>query len=481
VLAGQNVQGCKTHPYWQNAKELKMALSVNTNIGAMVALQNLSKTNMMLAETQSRIATGRKVDSVKDDSSTWTIAQNIRGDLSAQNAVDKSLGRAKSTLDLAISAGESISDLLTRARELTAQAADFGIDTTTRDALARDFTNLMKQVDSQVQSSEYNGTNMLKNNPDGIGAILSVNADSSADRFSVQGADMRSSSYNAATQYNAVSIANVNRAATNLNGTINTNSVGSANADSLASLMSKRNLTGAVGATAGGGVQIAAQLNTSYGATGFAAGAGGNTYFDSSTGNINIRLATGMTNASTGNASAAVVGQNYDAATGIVRFTLGATTFQAQAQAGLADDAQIALKADQFTAVATGAAATAANNTGTIAVSTQYIGANALTAGGVDLTTFNGRMSGTAIIDNYQTKVKNQLGSWGSSSRQLDMQISYSSKLRDAWDTGVGGMVDADLAHESAKLQSLQVRQQLGTQALSLANQAPQALLSLFR
>lgn len=462
-----------------------MALSVNTNIGAMVALQNLSKTNTDLAMTQNRIATGRKVDTVKDDSSTWTIAQNIRGDLSAQNAVDKSLGRAKSTLDLAISAGESISDLLTRARELTAQAADFGIDTNTRDALARDYTNLMKQVDSQVQSSEYNGTNMLKNNPDGIGAILSVNADSSADRFSVQGADMRTSSYNAATQYNSTVIGSINRAATNANGTINTNSVGSANADTLSSLMSKRNListtpTPLLNGTAGG-VQVAAQLSTSYGATGFAVAPGGNTYFDSSTGNINIRLASGMANASTGNASAGATAQNYDVVTGIVRFTLGTTTFQAQAQAGLADDAQIALKSDQFTAVATGAVATAANNTGAIAVTTQYTGANALTAGGVDLTTFTGRMSGTAIIDNYQTKVKNQLGAWGSSSRQLDMQISYATKLRDAWDAGVGSMVDADLAKESAKLQSLQVRQQLGTQALSLANQAPQSLLSLFR
>jgi flagellin len=448
----------------------------------MVALQNLSHTQMMLGTTQNRIATGLKVASVKDDSSTWTIAQNIRGDLSGMNAVDKSLGRAKSTLDLAVSAGESISDLLTRARELTAQAADFGIDANTRDALARDFGNLMKQVDSQVQSSEYNGTNMLKNNPDGIGAILSLNSDSSADRFSVAGADLRSSSYNAAIQYNATTIGNINRAATNLNGTINTNSVGSANADSLASLMSKRTLTGTVpAASTGGGAQIAQQLITAYGGTTFVPAAGGATYFDSTTGNLNFRLQTGMTNASTGQATGAVAAQNYDVATGIVRFSLGGVTFQAQAQAGLADDSQIALKADQFTAVATGAAATAANSTGALVVATTYTGVNALTAGGTDLTTFVGRMSGTAVIDNYQTRVKNQLGSWGSSSRQLDMQISYATRLRDAWDAGVGGLVDADLAHESAMLQSLQVRQQLGTQALSLANQAPQALLSLFR
>jgi flagellin len=63
----------------------------------------------------------------------------------------------------------------------------------------------------------------------------------------------------------------------------------------------------------------------------------------------------------------------------------------------------------------------------------------------------------------------------------VNNQISYNNDKIDALNTGLGSMVDADLAKESALLQSLQIQQQLGTQALTLANQAPQTLLSLFK
>ena len=63
----------------------------------------------------------------------------------------------------------------------------------------------------------------------------------------------------------------------------------------------------------------------------------------------------------------------------------------------------------------------------------------------------------------------------------MNNQISYNSDKIDALNSGLGSLVDADLAKESALLQSLQIQQQLGTQALTLANQAPQTLLSLFK
>jgi flagellin len=455
-----------------------MSMSVNTNTSAMVALQNLSMTSRSMTETQGRISTGLKVASVKDDSSSWTIAQNLRGDLAGLNAVDKSLTRAKSTLDLAISAGESISDLLNRGRELTVQVSDLGIDTNTRDALANDYKNLMKQVDSQIQSSEFNGSNMLKAAPDGIAAILSVNADSSADRFSVQGSDLRTSSANATTQYNATAVNGIAQAGLAANGQLN-----SASADSLGLLISKRSLTGTapVGST-GGGIQIAASLGTQY-TPGFLA-VGGSVGFDATTGNISIRLQDGMAATSgVGNTNSTAAVPNYISAQGVVRFQVGTQTFQATVEKNQADNSVVTLKPDQFTAVKTGAAATTADNAGAVTglVPLTLALGTAPTANGLDLTSFKDRMGATAILDNYQIKLKNQLSSWGSASRQLDMQLNYASKLKDAWTTGVGNQVDADLAHESAMLQSLQVKQQLGTQALSLANQAPQALLSLFR
>ena len=79
------------------------------------------------------------------------------------------------------------------------------------------------------------------------------------------------------------------------------------------------------------------------------------------------------------------------------------------------------------------------------------------------------------------TNVNNAMAQLGSDVRTLDNQISYIGNISDATEEGIGAIVDADLAKESARLQALQIRQQLGTQTLSIANQAPQILLSLFQ
>jgi flagellin len=73
------------------------------------------------------------------------------------------------------------------------------------------------------------------------------------------------------------------------------------------------------------------------------------------------------------------------------------------------------------------------------------------------------------------------LGNLGSQAKEISNHNLFVQKLSDQLQTGVGNLVDADLARESARLQSLQVQQQLGTQALSIANQAPQIILSLFK
>jgi flagellin len=86
----------------------------------------------------------------------------------------------------------------------------------------------------------------------------------------------------------------------------------------------------------------------------------------------------------------------------------------------------------------------------------------------------------TTLTDS-QNNLKTSLSTLGSASRRIDAQLAFSSKLSDVVEASVGNLVDADLAKESAKLQALQVKQQLGVQALSIANQAPQAIMSLFR
>ena len=90
-----------------------MVLSVNTNVGAMLALQNLSKTNMMMENTQLAITTGLRVSGPKQDASSYAIAQNMRGDISGLGAVKSALANGEATVNTAITAGQSVSDLMT--------------------------------------------------------------------------------------------------------------------------------------------------------------------------------------------------------------------------------------------------------------------------------------------------------------------------------------------------------------------------------
>ena len=152
-----------------------MALSVNTNIGAAAALQSLNATNRQLETVQSRINTGLNVSSSKDDSAAFAIAQNLRGDLGGLKAVSSSLGRAKSVTDVAIAGVEQISDVVNQMKTLAKQAADTGIvSTETREAYNNEFKNLRDQISTIINSSEFNGTNLLKTSGGSVSAIQSL-------------------------------------------------------------------------------------------------------------------------------------------------------------------------------------------------------------------------------------------------------------------------------------------------------------------
>ena len=138
-----------------------MTNSVNTNIGAMVALQNLNATNTELQTTQARINTGRRINNAKDNGAVWAIAQNQRATSQSLNAVRESLQRGQSTVDVAISAGETVSDLLLQMKEKALAAADASLDTNSRTALNEDFKALRDQVGKAVSNAEFNGINMV--------------------------------------------------------------------------------------------------------------------------------------------------------------------------------------------------------------------------------------------------------------------------------------------------------------------------------
>jgi flagellin len=273
-------------------------LSVNTNVGAMIALQYLNKTTAELQTTQNHINSGLKIANAKDNGAVFAIAQNMRGDVSAFHAVSDSLNRAVSATDVAMNAGQAVSDLLVEMKGKAVAAADASLDTASRDALDEDFASLRDQITNILENAIFNGVNLV----DGTSASLTALV--SAD----------------------------------------------------------------------------------------------------------------------GTSTITIAGENMSLGSAIVTVTAAASL----------------------------STATAAENL---------------------ITTIN------TSLEN----VNAALARLGSSSKQISIQNEFIGKLIDTLNAGIGNLVDADLATESARLQSLQVKQQLGVQALAIANSAPAISLSLFR
>ncbi|WP_397398079.1 flagellin [Phenylobacterium sp.] len=276
-----------------------MSLTINTNKSAMVALQNLNSTSDKLGATQNKVGTGLRIANSKDNSSIWAIAQNQRADIGGLSSVKMGLDRAQSIGDVALTAGQSISELLVQMKEKVVAAQDASITTTSRRALDADFKSLLAQISQVIRNASFDGADLLDNSlPGGLRFLADADA----------------------TTY--VTLANQ----------------------------------------------------------------------DLSLGSTIITLAS----------------------TSSITSTTLASNALSQLQASI---------------------------------------------GNVSLA----------------------LARMGAQVRQIENHNKFVGKLSDSIEAGIGNLVDADLAKESARLQALQVQQQLGAQALSIANQSPNIILSLFR
>ena len=165
-----------------------MALnSINTNASALTALSNLATTQSQLQSTQNIISTGKTINSAKDNGAIWSIAQTMTGKVTALDAVKDSLNRAQSTIDVAMSAGQQVSDLLTQMKAKALAASDTSLDTTSRQALNADFKSLRDQITSVVSNADFNGVNMVKHNGTTLAALAN---DSGSSRVTVQAQDL---------------------------------------------------------------------------------------------------------------------------------------------------------------------------------------------------------------------------------------------------------------------------------------------------
>lgn len=276
-----------------------MTNSVHTNHSAAIALQNLTRTNERLGDVQSRISTGLKVQGAKDNAAIWAIAQEQRADVGALGAVKQSLNRATSIADVALSAGESVSDLLIQLKEKVIAAKDSSLGTQSRKLLDADFKALVKAIKSAVDNAAFDGGNIL-----------------------------------------------------------------------------------------------------------------------------NGSLATGITFLANGDATSFVTLSAKNLSLGGAIIELSLTS---------------------------------------------------------NLLTLTAATTALTKLDSSISKLNSALGEIGAQAKQIEAHNSFVTKLVDTLESGIGNLIDADLAKESARLQALQVQQQLGAQSLSIANQAPQIILSLFR
>jgi flagellin len=555
--------------------------SVNTNYGALVALQSLNNTTKELGQVQNHVNTGLKVASAADNGAVFAIAEGQRARVLSISAVQDGIDRASSVISVGLSAGEAIGDILKQLKEKTvaAQASDLSQDQ--RDALQADFSALRNQINQIANAATFNGSNVVN------GANLS----GTGNAFNVVTSDQAGSAGSANAGYFLRGTAGTGAAGSDTLGALAlTTDITITDIDSTTGTQSGADTGDRIEITVGSSVFVAAitngdtlgdvidNINTATGGVVTAAfDATNNQVTYNSTQAFSVDFVdAGATAAdsvlegifsgnaaSAGTGAAYVAGGGYQASgtaiatapsplallgdTGIgvangdvltltlfgadgasgggddttYNITLSASTtiqdFQAQVSSATAgrvsahynsDTGLLTYQAQEaFTAATSGTSAflegagtlTAALAPSSNGGSSSGASASSLSVAGfdfrlgtagqalsgvtasLDISSVAGASAATTAIDAAITGLNKNLATLGAQAKALDVQKTFLGKLSDSIQAGIGNLVDADLAKESAKLQALQVKQQLGAQALSIANQAPSIVLSFFR
>lgn len=148
-----------------------MVDSINTNASSLLGVRNLQKSSSLLRTDQKELATGNKINDARDNAAILAISKLLESDVAGLGSVKNSLDRAISTSDVALAAGNEVSDLLLQLKEKAVKAADPGLDDASRQALNTEFSALRDQITGIVENAEFNGTNALKAGGDDIVAI----------------------------------------------------------------------------------------------------------------------------------------------------------------------------------------------------------------------------------------------------------------------------------------------------------------------
>ena len=410
--------------------------SILTNNSAMVALQTLKSINANMSAAQSEISTGKSISSAKDNSAIWAISQVMESDVAGFSAISESLALGSSTVAVARTGAERITDLLNMVKEKVVASQEQNVD---RDKVQTDIGKLRDQISSIVNAAQFNGLNLLKGG--GSVDILSsldraANGSVTASSISIGKNDLQ----NTAQVFGATAVTAA--------GDLITNS-------DVTALVNGTNTSTVVSFTSGG-----AAVGSSYGVA--------------------------ITGAAANDFGTALVQFDYVAREGDTELDVSNAIYR-KINSYLAENSVTGVSVARNST--TGALTisnddTTAANTITVAATENLNG----TAGGglealgtMDVTTDLGATQALADIEDLiQTSIR-AAAEFGSGEGRIDIQTSFVAALSDSMKAGIGALVDANMEEASARLQALQVQQQLGIQALSIANQQPQNILALFR
>lgn len=138
-----------------------MALSIRTNPESLAALRNLNAAGSRVAEMSGQVSTGLKVQGARDDASNFAIAQGLRTDIRAINAVIQGLNNAKGIAKVALAGATAMSDLMTLIRQKITEGANEGNTTQQQQILQNDYTEMLAQMRQILENSEFNGVNIV--------------------------------------------------------------------------------------------------------------------------------------------------------------------------------------------------------------------------------------------------------------------------------------------------------------------------------
>lgn len=413
--------------------------SILTNNSSMVALETLRNINRNLETVQSEISTGKKVSNAKDNAAVWAVSTVMSSDVESFKAISDSLNLGSSTVGVARSAAEKVTSTLQEIKTLIVGAQGENVD---RAKYQTDIAEKISLIEGYVSAAQFNGLNLINGS-----ASADVNVLASLDRSS--GGSVAASFI--AVERQDLSVANTGSAAT-FGGTAVTNLTimdnGGTAAGTAATVAAAGTQTIAIASVADGNSY---RITLSDAAAANSLGARSFEYVASSSDSLESVAANLTTQMS-----------NFFAATGETNYSVTRDGDEITITNGSTGNLLVTA------ATATG---------GTAGVSSGGLGNLA----NIDVTSTAGATAALTTIEGLLDTAIDAAAAFGSSQNRLSSQSEFVKTLVDSMTSGIGGLTDTDMEAASAKLQALQVQQQLGVQALSIANQAPQALLSLFR